>query len=191
MLEVGRKGTEEYATNTTQAPGAHQLSTVFHVTLVQATYISTIAAFMPALSAFLWIPLSQRIGRRPVLLIGNLLTIVFTAALSQAQTYGQAVGFRVVAYFGGSVGGSIAPAAISEMFFLHEKGSRMGVYTFFFVAAPYLGGIAGGSIVQDPRLGWQWSQYIMLILYSFLFLVMLFCGTYLRSCGEWYEKGQF
>jgi len=131
---------------------------------------------MPALSCFFWIPLSQRIGRRPVLLMGNILTIIFTAALSQSQTYGQAVGFRVVAYFGGSVGGCIAPAAISEMFFLHEKGSRMGVYTFFFVAAPYLGAICGGSIIQNASLGWQWSQYFSIILYSILFFVMLLAG---------------
>lgn len=108
--------------------------------------------------------------------MGNIMTIVFTAALSQSTTYGQALGFRMLAYFGGSVGGSIAPAAISEMFFLHEKGSRMGVYTFFFVAAPYLGAVCGGSIIQNESLGWRWTQYFSIILYSGLFFIILLCG---------------
>jgi MFS family permease len=105
------------------------------------------------------------------------MTIIFTIALSQSQTYTQAAVFRVFAYFGGSVGGCIALAAISEMFFLHEKASRMGLYTFFFVAAPYLGAVAGGSITQNASLGWQWTQYISIILYGALFFIMLLFGT--------------
>jgi MFS family permease len=62
------------------------------------------------------------------------------------------------------------------MFFLHERGSRMGIYTLCIIAAPYLGAVSGGSIIYNASLGWKWSQYIAIILYSVLFLVQTFFG---------------
>jgi MFS family permease len=41
--------------------------------------------------------------------------------------------------FGGSAGLCIGPASISDMFFLHEKGTRMGVNSILLVVAPYIG----------------------------------------------------
>jgi hypothetical protein len=45
----------------------------------------------------------------------------------------------MAATFGGSVGLSIGPAAISDMFFLHEKGKRMGINSILLVIGPYVG----------------------------------------------------
>jgi MFS family permease len=75
-----------------------------------------------------------------------------------------------------SAGLCIAPAAISDMFFLHEKGKRMGIYTFMLVCAPYVAGIAGGSVQYNPALGWRWSMYVSAILYATLFILMLLLG---------------
>lgn len=77
---------------------------------------------------------------------------------------------------GGSVGLSIGPAAISDMFFLHEKGSRMGVNSILLVISPYVGGVAGGSIAYNKSLGWRWSMYIAAILYATQFLAQVFFG---------------
>lgn len=41
--------------------------------------------------------------------------------------------------FGGSAGLCISPGAISDMFFLHEKGTRLGINSILFVVAPYIG----------------------------------------------------
>jgi MFS family permease len=79
-----------------------------------------------------------------------------------------------------SAGLCIAPAAISDMFFLHEKGKRMGVYTFMLVCAPYAGGIAGGAVQFNKALGWRWSMYVAAILYAALLLLMIVFGTLLR-----------
>jgi len=69
---------------------------------------------------------------------------------------------------------AIGPAAISDMFFHHEKGKRMGFNTFLLVCAPFLGGVSGGSIQQNPALGWRWAMYISAILYGILFVCQWF-----------------
>ncbi|KAL1850747.1 hypothetical protein VTK73DRAFT_9599 [Phialemonium thermophilum] len=151
-------------TATVLAPGAVTLAHQFHVTNRQGTYVTSAASLMPAVAPFVWIPLSRKFGRRPVLLAGTVMAIVFAIAVARAQTYAGAVACRICMAAGASAAICIGPAAISDMFFLHEKGTRMGMNTFLLVCAPYLGGVAGGSIQQDPRLGWRWAMYMSAIL---------------------------
>lgn len=122
--------------------------------------------------------MSHRIGRRPVLLIGNLMTLVSAIGVARSQTYAQCLACRMLMNVGGSVGLSIGPAAISDMFFLHEKGSRMGVNSILLVISPYVGGVAGGSIAYNKSLGWRWSMYIAAILYATQFVAQIFFGKF-------------
>ncbi|RFU30439.1 hypothetical protein B7463_g5919, partial [Scytalidium lignicola] len=156
------------------APGAHALAEEFGVALSKATYPGTAPSIMYALSPLLWIPLSHRVGRRPVLLIGNLIALVAAIGVAKSQSYAAALGCRIVMGFGGSVGLCIAPAAISDMFFLHEKGTRMGMNSILLVIAPYVGGVAGGSVQYNQSLGWRWSMYIAAILYAFQVFLQIF-----------------
>ncbi|GCB26559.1 uncharacterized transporter C1529.01 [Aspergillus awamori] len=156
--------------NTLIAPDALELAEEFGVTKSTATYIGSAPPILNALTSFFWIPLSHRIGRRPVLLMGNLIALVSSIGVARSQTYAQALACRMVMTFGGSVGLSIGPAAISDMFFLHEKGSRMGVNSILLVIGPYVGGVAGASIAYNPNLGWRWSMYIAAILYAAQFI---------------------
>ncbi|KAH8812625.1 major facilitator superfamily domain-containing protein [Xylogone sp. PMI_703] len=156
------------------APGAHALAEEFGVALSKATYPGSAPSVMYALAPLLWIPLSHRVGRRPVLLVGNLIALVAAIGVARSQSYASALGCRMVMGFGGSVGLCIAPAAISDMFFLHEKGTRMGINSILLVTAPYVGGVAGGSIQYNKSLGWRWSMYIAAILYAFQLFLQIF-----------------
>lgn len=86
-----------------------------------ATYVGSAPSIIYTVASFFWIPLSHRIGRRPVLLLGNVIALVSAIGVARSQSYAQAVAYRMLMGLGGSVGLCIAPAAISDMFFLHEK----------------------------------------------------------------------
>ncbi|PYH74128.1 MFS general substrate transporter [Aspergillus vadensis CBS 113365] len=156
------------------APDALELSREFGVSKTTATYIGSVPSILNAITSFFWIPLSHRIGRRPVLLIGNLIALLSAIGVARSETYAQALACRMVMNLGGSVGLSIGPAAISDMFFLHEKGSRMGINSILLVISPYVGGVAGGSIAYNKSLGWRWSMYIAAILYATQFIAQIF-----------------
>ncbi|ORY56861.1 major facilitator superfamily domain-containing protein [Pseudomassariella vexata] len=147
------------------APGAIGIAKQFGVTSTQGTYVASASSVVPAISPFFWIPLSRRYGRRPILMVGSVVAIVFGIVVGRAETYGQALGCRILMAFGASSAICIGPAAISDMFFLHEKGTRMGINTFLLVCSPYLGGVAGGSLQYQPRLGWRWAMYISSVIY--------------------------
>ncbi len=143
---------------------------------MQATYIASASSAVPAIAPFFWIPLSRKLGRRPVLMAGTVVAIAFGIVVANATTFAQALCFRVIMAFGASSAICIGPAAISDMFFLHEKGSRMGLNTFLLVCAPYLGGVAGGSIQFNPNLGWRWAMYISSILLAGLLVCQFLFG---------------
>jgi MFS family permease len=111
-----------------------------------------------------------------MLLAGTLFSMLFNIGLANSQTYAQALICRLFGYGMASAGLCITPAAISDMFFFHEKGKRMGMNAFLMVVAPYLGGVCGGSIQYNPNLGWRWAMYIAAILYAGLFILILLCG---------------
>lgn len=102
--------------------------------------------------------------------------MLFSLGVAKSESYAAALTCRMFMGLFASAGLCIAPAAISDMFYLHEKGKRMGLYTFMLVCAPYAGGIAGGSVQYNRSLGWRWSMYVAAIMYAALFVLMLFFG---------------
>ncbi|KAJ9157918.1 MFS general substrate transporter [Pleurostoma richardsiae] len=156
------------------APGAHTLAAEFHTAASKATYIGSAPSILYAVAPLFWIPVSHRIGRRPVLLLSSIISLLAAIGVAQAQSYAQALGCRMLMGFGGSGGLCIGPAAISDMFFLHEKGTRMGINSILLVTAPYIGGVAGGSIQYNKNLGWRWSMYVSAICYGFQFILQTF-----------------
>ncbi|KAF2773020.1 MFS general substrate transporter [Teratosphaeria nubilosa] len=161
------------STATFIGPAALTLAKDFHVTPIQATYIASATAIVPAIAPLIWIPLSQRLGRRPIMLTGTFLSMLFNIGFARSQTYAQALVCRLLGYAMASAGLCITPAAISDMFFAHEKGKRIGMNTFLLVVAPYLGGVMGGAMQYNPHLGWRWAMNIAAMIYAFLFLALL------------------
>ncbi|RKU49612.1 hypothetical protein DL546_009554 [Coniochaeta pulveracea] len=156
------------------SPAALTLAKEFHVKNSTATYIGSAPTILAALAPLFWIPLSRRIGRRPVLLMGPLISMAGAIGVANSQSFAQALACRMVMGFGGPVGLAIAAAAISDMFFQHEKGSRMGFNSLLMVVAPYVGGVGGGSIQHNENLGWRWAMYITAITYAAEFVLQLF-----------------
>lgn len=77
------------------------------------------------------IPLANTYGRRPIYLGGNLLAAVTNVAAGYCSSWS---GLLVTRVFNGIAAGStvaIGAATICDLYFLHERGLYMGVYTFF------------------------------------------------------------
>src|ERR1700761_7618942 len=53
---------------------------------------------------------------------------------------------------------AIGAATICDMYFLHERGFYMGVFTFFLTNGPHAASLFGGFIAQ--YLGWEWCFLI-------------------------------
>ncbi|KAK5231418.1 hypothetical protein LTR72_000599 [Exophiala xenobiotica] len=152
-----------YMAVTSLVPGTLQLAETFGTTKYIAVYLGNTPVALYAVGPFLWSPLSHFVGRRPVLLLANLISVVGTIVVASAPSYGACMVGRVIQGLGGSAFWTLGPASIGDIFFRHEKGKKVGTSTLAIVVSPFAGGIIGGAVINNKSLGWRWSQWISLI----------------------------
>lgn len=163
-----------YMTVTTLVPATLSLATEFNVSLSKAVYLGSTPVALYGVAPWVWSPMSHFLGRRPVLLISNIIAMAGTVITSTAENYGVCMAGRVILGIGGSSFWTLGPACIDEIFFNHEKGTKIGISTLAIVFSTFLGGIIGGAIMHNPSLGWRGTQWIPLILMGTGFVGQVF-----------------
>ncbi|KAK4234766.1 hypothetical protein C8A03DRAFT_46971 [Achaetomium macrosporum] len=75
------------------------------------------------------IPLYRKIGRRPVMLLALVLYAAGVIGAAEATTYSGLIGARIVHGFGSGVCEALPVQLVNDIFFLHERGKKLGWYT--------------------------------------------------------------
>ncbi|OGE49394.1 hypothetical protein PENARI_c021G10568 [Penicillium arizonense] len=163
-----------YVAVTTLVTGTVPLARSLHVSKSTAVYLGNTPVALYAVAPWLWSPLSHFIGRRPVLLMSNIIAVVGAVVVTTSKTYASCMVGRVILGAGGSAFWTLGPASIGDIFFCHEKGRKIGVSTLAIVVSPFLGTIIGGPIIENDKLGWPASQWIPLIFMGAGFIMQIF-----------------
>jgi MFS family permease len=135
-------------------PAFVPLGKSFHITTVEASYTLTMYIVFAGLGPLLFTPFSNIYGRRPIYLIGNLIAGAMNIVAAHCTTW---AGIMITRAIVGVAAGStvaIGGATICDLFFMHERGLYMGVYTFSLTHGPHLSPLLGGYIAQ--HLGWRY-----------------------------------
>ncbi|KAJ7505735.1 MFS general substrate transporter [Mycena galericulata] len=154
-------------------PAYVPLAAHFHKTTVVASYQTTIAIAFAGIGSFIWVPLANTYGRRPVLLFTTLLAAASSLGSGKAQTWSQLIGTRVLNGIGTSSFFTLGAGMVSDCFFLHERGRAMGIFTVFLTNSAHVAPIPGGFLAQ--YVNYRWCYYLPAILDLTMFFVMLFC----------------
>lgn len=98
--------------------------------------------------------------------------------LAESFKVGRVVCHRVVTQtnqssgIGGGAADTLAPDVVGQVFFVHQRGRAMAIYTIFLASGSLVGGLIGGYITAS--LGWRWTMYIPAIMSGALFVVAFF-----------------
>lgn len=147
-------------------PAFVPLGKAFHITTIQASYELTVYIIFAGAGPLFFAPFSNVYGRRPIYLLGNLLAGVTNLIAGHCTTWN---GILVTRVFNGIGAGStvaIGGATICDLYFMHERGLYMGIYTFFLTNGPHVAPLIGGYIAQN--LGWRWCFNIPVMAPSIL-----------------------
>lgn len=79
--------------------------------------------------SLLLVPMYHKFGRRPIMLFSLVCYCVGLIAASQATSYGGLMAARIIHAFGSGVCEALPVQLVNDIFFLHERGQRIGYYT--------------------------------------------------------------
>ncbi|EME78795.1 uncharacterized protein MYCFIDRAFT_157527 [Pseudocercospora fijiensis CIRAD86] len=145
-------------------------------------YFFTTTALLQGLGNLVWMPLIVKYGRRPVYLASFTLYTITTIWVSVSKTYANTLVARIVMGFAAGSGECLAPLTISDIFFLHERGTVMAVYTASLNFGVSIGVILSGVIAYN--LGYHYIYYIAIALIGFVTILVFFTmpeTSYTRS----------
>ncbi len=110
-------------------------------------------------------PLSDRFGRRPVVIAGLAIATLASTAAIFATTIGGLIAARVAQSLGASTGQTISRAIIRDLYERERAASMIGLVTSVVVLMPMMAPLVGG--ILDTLFGWA----------SIFIFVAVFTGT--------------
>lgn len=122
-------------------------------TTIQLTLSLYLAAM--ALGQLMIGPLSDRFGRRPVLLIGLTVFIIGSLICLTAQNVALLISGRVVQAVGGCAGITLSRAIVRDLYGRNQVASMIGYVTMGMAVAPMIAPTIGGML--DTFYGWRAS----------------------------------
>ncbi len=115
-------------------------------------------------------PLSDRYGRRPVMIGGVALHLIGTLACLFAPTIGLLIAGRLVQAIGGCVGMVVGRAVVRDRFDRDRTASMIAYITMAMVVAPMLAPSIGGFL--DTIYGWR-ASFIFVLISSLIVLAII------------------
>ena len=106
-------------------------------------------------------PLSDRFGRRPVLLAGMALFVVASVLAAFATSISMLIAARLLQAIGGASGLVLSRAIVRDLYDRDRSASVLGYITMAFVVAPMLAPTVGGLL--DQVAGWR-AIFVLLAL---------------------------
>ncbi|KIK55030.1 hypothetical protein GYMLUDRAFT_887773 [Collybiopsis luxurians FD-317 M1] len=171
LLQVSVLSALGYYNTASINPAYAQLSEEFGVSIVTASYQTTVSIALNGVGPFLFIPFAHVYGRRPVYLVTTLIGALSALGCAYAHNFGQLVGLRVLnGIF--PVGAALGVATASDVYCLHERGRALGVFTVLSTTGAHFAPIPGGLIGQF--LGWRWVFKFAAIINSFCLIFTFF-----------------
>jgi len=120
-------------------------------------------------------PLSDRFGRRPVLLIGLAIFVLGSLACLTAQNVGLLIFGRVVQAMGGCAGITLSRAIVRDLYGRNQVASMIGYVTMGMAVAPMVAPTIGG--VLETFYGWR-ASFAFLMVFGGLALFFAYGNLY-------------
>lgn len=118
-------------------------------------------------------PTAIMFGKRPVYLLGATLFIISGVWCALSPNYPSLVIARVFQGIAVSPVECLPSATIAEIYFLHERAYRVGIYTLLLLGGKNLVPLASAAVIGS--LGWRWVFWIVaMIVGACLVLLFLF-----------------
>ncbi|KAK3300588.1 major facilitator superfamily domain-containing protein [Chaetomium fimeti] len=153
------------------APAFYVLSQEFDKTVAETSDLLVWPILVLGVFNFLWVPLANYLGKRPVFVFCSGLLCACFVWGALARSFESLLWSNIVAGFAGSSTEALGASMVNDLYFLHERGAKMGVYMNFISGGNTLGPLVCGFVITG--LSWRWHKWIAVIFTAINFLTVL------------------
>ena len=136
------------------AAGFTNVAASYHVSIPQVALTTGLYMMGLGLGSVLMSPTAIIYGKRPVYLMGIILFIISAIWCALSPNYPSLVVARIFMGFAVSPVECLPSATIAEIFYLHERAYRLGIYTLLLLSGKNLIPLVSAAIIEG--LDWQW-----------------------------------
>jgi EmrB/QacA subfamily drug resistance transporter len=132
------------------------------------------SAFMLANAASIpsWGKVSDIFGRKPMLLLANIIFMIGSLVAALSNSIGMLIAARAVQGLGGGGLVILVNITIGDLFSLRTRGAFYGIIGGVWAIASSIGPIIGGAFTES--VSWRWCFWINLPLDGLAFIILLF-----------------
>ncbi|KZT28599.1 MFS general substrate transporter [Neolentinus lepideus HHB14362 ss-1] len=186
--------------------GLKSTERVFHVSEEVAVLGISLYVLGFGLGPLVFAPLGEMYGRRHIFIVTMSVYTLFHLGGALGQNIATLLSTRFLAGVFGSSPLTNAGGAIADIWNPRERGVATSLYATAPWLGPVIGPIVGGFVSQNPRLGWRFSFWIMMIVsgVSLVFGTLVTPETYApvllrrraralqkKSCGTIYYVSKY
>ncbi|ALO45560.1 multidrug effflux MFS transporter [Pseudohongiella spirulinae] len=142
----------------------------FDISTGTAQLTLSLSMFSIAVATLIYGPLSDRYGRRPIMLLGIAITVFGSALCMMAASIEWLIFGRIVQAAGGAVGLVLARAIVRDVYPADQAAGVIATLVMVMVIMPMLAPLAGGELMI--RFDWHSIFYLVAAISLFLLLAM-------------------
>ena len=136
------------------AAGFTNVAATYHVSIPKVALTTGFYMMGLGLGSVVASPTAILFGKRPVYLVGSILLLISSVWCALSPNYPSLVIARIFMGLAVSPVECLPSATIAEIFFLHERAYRLGIYTLLLLGGKNLVPLVSAAIIQS--LEWRW-----------------------------------
>lgn len=136
------------------AAGFDNVAATYQVSIPQVALTTGLYMMGLGIGSVVASPTAILFGKRPVYLVGIILFLISSIWCAVSPNYSSLVVARIFMGLAVSPVECLPSATIAEIFFLHERAYRLGIYTLLLLSGKNLIPLVSAAIIQG--LSWQW-----------------------------------
>jgi MFS family permease len=131
----------------------------------------------------------MKIGRRPVYILGTFLNLVGCLMGGFQRSVEVYYVVNILTGFGAAPVDSLVQISTTDLFFAHERGTRLSFFALALGTGSYMGPVAAGYITETQ--GWRFCFWYLVIFFGVILILQIFTleeSTYRRPLGDIEQK---
>jgi MFS family permease len=158
----------------TLSPIAVPLITEFKIDFTKFSYLSGYCLLITGAVGIFIAAGTRKWGTRPGLIFSMVFAFVGVVWAAFAKSYSSFLGARMIQGLSMAYFESVVYAFIGNLYFVHERGTRMAFFVITYQSLSNLPALVAGKMTET--MGWRWVFYLLSIFVGIGLLLAIFFG---------------